>query len=272
MSVSFRTARADELPLVLSWAEAEGWNPGPDDAAAFFASDPEGFFVADAGTGPVAAISVVNHSDAFAFLGLYICLPEHRGKGIGFGLWQHALAHAGARCVGLDGVPAQQDNYRKSGFVLAGQTFRFEGQIPADRGAGLRPASEADRDRFCQAEARANGYAKPAFMTAWTQDTNSRRTFTRGTAFATLRRCGRGAKIGPLVADGIDDAKALLMAIAAACPADPFIIDVPDDQPELTALCKGWGMQASFNTARMYRGPAPIPGRGIRSIATLELG
>ena len=114
MSVSFRTARADELPLVLSWAEAEGWNPGPDDAAAFFASDPEGFFVADADTGPVAAISVVNHSDAFAFLGLYLCLPEHRGKGIGFGLWQHALAHAGARCVGLDGVPAQQDNYRKS--------------------------------------------------------------------------------------------------------------------------------------------------------------
>lgn len=169
-------------------------------------------------------------------------------------------------------MPTQQDNYRKSGFVLAGQTFRFEGHIPADRGSMLRPASAGDMDRLCQAEARANGYAKPAFMKAWTQDTDSRRTFTLGTAFATVRRCGLGAKIGPLVADSLDDAKALLMAIAAARPADPFVIDVPDDQPELTELCKGWGMQASFNTARMYRGPAPETGPGIRSIATLELG
>ncbi|MGI3184739.1 GNAT family N-acetyltransferase [Nioella aestuarii] len=272
MSVRFRTARADEMPLVLSWAAAEGWNPGPDDAAAFYASDPQGFFVADPGNGPIAAISVVNHSDDFAFLGLYLCLPEHRGKGIGFGLWQHALTHAGARSVGLDGVPAQQDNYRKSGFVLAGQTFRFEGQIPADHGVGLRPASAGDRDRLCQAEARANGYAKPAFMKAWTQDSDSRRTLLHGTSFATIRRCERGAKIGPLVADNLDDARALLMAIAAAYPAGPFIIDVPDDQSGLTSLCREWGMEASFNTARMYRGPAPKPGPGIRSIATLELG
>lgn len=86
MSVSFRTARPDELPLILSWAAAEGWNPGLDDAAVFFASDPEGFFVADLDNGPIAAISVVNHSSDFAFLGLYLCLPKHRGKGIGFGL------------------------------------------------------------------------------------------------------------------------------------------------------------------------------------------
>ncbi len=272
MTVTFRKAHQDELPLVLSWAAAEGWNPGPDDAAAFYSSDPEGFFVADTGTGPVAAISVVNHSDDFAFLGLYLCQPNHRGKGIGYGLWQHALTHAGHRTVGLDGVPGQQDDYRKSGFVAAGQTYRFEGRVPEKREAGLRPASAGDRALFYQAEGRANGYAKPAFMNAWTQDTDSRRTFTLGTAFATIRRCARGAKIGPFVADNLDDAQALLMAIAAAFPADPFIIDVPDDQVGLTALCNGWGMQASFNTARMYRGTAPVPGPGIRSIATLELG
>jgi GNAT superfamily N-acetyltransferase len=272
MTTAFRTARAEEVPLILSWAAAEGWNPGPDDAGAFLASDPEGFFVADAGDGPIAAISVVNHSDDFAFLGLYLCLPVHRGKGIGYGIWQHALAHAGARTVGLDGVPAQQDNYRKSGFVQTGETWRFEGRIPENLGAGLRPASAQDRDRFCQSEAAANGYAKPAFMAAWTKDTDTRKTFTLGSAFATVRRCGRGAKIGPLVAGTLEEAQALLQAIAASFPADPFIIDVPDDQAGLTALCRDWGMEASFNTARMYRGPAPTPGPGIRTIATLELG
>lgn len=273
--VRFRNATEGDLRLVLSWAAAEGWNPGQDDAAAFFASDPGGFFLAEAEAAPVAAISVVNHTDSFAFLGLYLCLPECRGKGIGYGLWQHALAHAGGRVVGLDGVPDQQQNYRKSGFTSAGETYRFEGRIPAQADRDLRVASGDDLDLIRGRESRANGYAKPAFLTAWATNTGNRQTFVLGhapRAFATIRHCGCGAKIGPLVAGTLRDAEILLQAIAAAFPAKPFIIDVPDDQTELTALCQGWGLQATFNTARMYRGPAPAPGPGIRSIATMELG
>ena len=76
--IQHRTMSLDELRVVLDWAAEEGWNPGLDDAEAFHAADPEGFFLAiDKGT-PVAAISVVNHSDNFAFLGLYLCRPEYR--------------------------------------------------------------------------------------------------------------------------------------------------------------------------------------------------
>ena len=85
--ITFRNARPTELVLVLDWAASEGWNPGLDDAAAFFAADPDGFFVAEDPSGEIlAAISVVNHSDDFAFLGLYILRPEYRGQGIGLGL------------------------------------------------------------------------------------------------------------------------------------------------------------------------------------------
>ena len=109
----YRTATLRDLSLILDWAADEGWNPGLDDAEAFFAADPAGFFVAvDEQDNPVASISVVNHTDDFAFLGLYIVRKEFRGRGIGLGLWKHALQHAGARTVGLDGVEAQQDNTR----------------------------------------------------------------------------------------------------------------------------------------------------------------
>jgi len=111
----FRTASLADVSLLLDWASREGWNPGLDDASAFFATDPEGFFIAEMEGEPVAGISVVRHSPALAFLGLYLCLPEWRGRGIGLGLWNFALAHAEGRTVGLDGVAAQQDNYRKSG-------------------------------------------------------------------------------------------------------------------------------------------------------------
>ena len=94
-----------DLELVLSWAAEEGWNPGVADASAFYAADPEGFFVTRVEGQPVAAISVVNHDSKNAFLGLYICRPDWRAKGLGFATWRSGLEHAGIRSVGLDGAP-----------------------------------------------------------------------------------------------------------------------------------------------------------------------
>ena len=96
--------------IVREWAAAEGWNPGLDDAPAFFAQDPEGFFLGRVDGEPVSAISVVNYSDAYAFLGFYLVRPDLRGLGHGLATWRAGLAHAGDRTVGLDGVPDQQDN------------------------------------------------------------------------------------------------------------------------------------------------------------------
>lgn len=277
MTPQFRNATAAELATILNWAAAEGWNPGLDDARAFYATDPQGFFVADLGEGPVAAISVVNHTDDIAFLGLYLCLPDHRGEGIGFGLWQHALPHAGDRVVGLDGVPDQQDNYRKSGFVATGETYRFEGDIPANTAAPIRRASPADAQALIDLDAAATGYAKPAFLDHWLANTPDRETFVLAEGegvqgFATIRRCRLGAKIGPFTARDMATAEALLTGLAARWPDRPLILDVPGDQKDLTAFCQSMGMTAVFNTARMYRGSAPTPGPFITGAGTLELG
>ena len=111
--MTVRPMTADDLDLVLSWASAEGWNPGLKDAAAFLNSDPGGFLVKTVEDRPIAAISVVNHDADLAFLGLYICHPDFRGQGYGMEVWQAGIAHAGNRCIGLDGVPAQQDMVKR---------------------------------------------------------------------------------------------------------------------------------------------------------------
>ena len=72
-----------EPELAPDRAAGEGRNPGLDDAGAFRAAGPEGSFVAEADGAPVAALSAVDRSDAFAFLGLYPCPPAHRGRGVG---------------------------------------------------------------------------------------------------------------------------------------------------------------------------------------------
>lgn len=275
--LTFRTMNPEELKTVIGWAADEGWNPAVEDAAVFHQTDPEGFFLAELDGEAVAAISVVNHSDSFAFLGLYICRPEHRARGIGLALWNHALLHAGDRVVGLDGVPDQQENYQRSGFVLQGQTMRFEGVLEGKPHADIRAITSADVPDLIAMEGAANGYAKPQFLRAWLCDTAGRKTLVlagqagvRG--FVTVRECLRGYKVGPLVSNTDQDARILLHAAATLIDGDVTVVDVPDDNAALSDYCRDIGMEISFNTARMYKGVAPMPDTSARTISTLELG
>ena len=112
-ALTIRTMRPDEISLAVDWAAAEGWNPGLADDACFASVDPEGFFIAELDGKPAAIVSCVNYDASFAFLGFYIVRADLRGKGYGLRIWNAAIAHAGPRVIGLDGVMAQQDNYRK---------------------------------------------------------------------------------------------------------------------------------------------------------------
>src|SRR5689334_5084179 len=126
-----RNLRPEEISLAVDWAAAEGWNPGLSDAACFAIPDAQGFFVGEIDGEPVATVSCVNYDDRFSFLGFYIVRQDLRGAGHGLRIWNAAIAHAGARVIGLDGVVAQQDNYRKSGFQLAYANIRYGGTIAA---------------------------------------------------------------------------------------------------------------------------------------------
>ncbi len=275
----FRNATQDELAVMLDWAAQEGWNPGLQDAEAFWQADPEGFFVATVEGQLAAAISVVNHTDAFAFLGLYIAHPAFRGQGIGLGLWQHALGHAGARVVGLDGVPDQQANYAASGFELVNATTRFSGPVAAAAAEAVRLAEPGEVEALIDMEAMASGVRKPTYLRAWFAPADSRKTWVvrseAGIAgFCTARRCREGVKIGPLCA-GTTEVAATLLSHVAAAMGGPVTLDVPDTAAPMKAMCQALGLTPGFATARMYRGtPVPeghLPG-GFFAVSTLELG
>src|SRR5258705_13520308 len=128
---TIRPMRPDEISLAVNWAAAEGWNPGLADDACFASVDPEGFFIAELDGLPAATVSCVNYGARFSFLGFYMVRADLRGRGYGLRIWNAAIAHAGSRVVGLDGVTAQQDNYRKSGFQLAYANVRYGGTVAA---------------------------------------------------------------------------------------------------------------------------------------------
>src|SRR5207245_11694270 len=108
-------------------AAGDGCSPGLGAAAGFTTSGPEGFLIGELEGAPAATISCLNYDSAFAFLGFYLVRRDLRGRGYGLRIWNRAIAHAGTRTIGLDGVVAQQQNYRKSGFRLAYANIRYGG-------------------------------------------------------------------------------------------------------------------------------------------------
>jgi ribosomal protein S18 acetylase RimI-like enzyme len=276
-----RTLRRDEVALALDWAAAEGWNPGLADAACFLAADPEGFLLAEAGGEPVGCVSAVRYGDGFGFLGFYIVRPERRGRGHGLALWRAAMARLPPRVVGLDGVVAQQANYRRSGFTLLHRNMRYGATAPRAPGLrdapAIRAAAEVPFDVVAAFDRRFFGAPRDAFLRAWLAAPGHVARVATGphgpVGLAVLRPCREGAKIGPLFAEDGVTARALFADLLAAAPPGPVFLDLPEPNLDAIALATQAGMTPAFETARMYAGPAPdLPIGRIYGITSFELG
>jgi GNAT superfamily N-acetyltransferase len=278
---ALRIAPADDaaFDLMVAWARAEGWDLGLGDGAVFRRFDPDGFLMGYIEDVPVASISVVRYGDAFGFLGFYIVHPDHRGRGYGLALWEAGMARLDGLTVGLDGVVAQQANYARSGFVIAHRNGSFAG----------RPAVEAPADPRLRAVtaddlAAVAAYDRPcfpapreAFLADWLTATDGRIAIVaiedgRVAGYGVIRPAERTWRIGPLVADREPVADLLFRALAARTDGE-VSLDLTFANPAAVALAERYGLALGFETARMYRGPAPdLAADRIYGITSFELG
>lgn len=273
-----------DMARAAEWATAEGWNPGLDDGLAFQAADPEGFLVGELDGMPVGCISVVRFGRAFGFLGFYIMTPPARGQGYGIRIWRDGMAHLAGRLVGLDGVVAQQANYVRSGFSLAWQNQRHQGEAPvagdgAPAGVRLVDARTLPFDRLAAYDARFFPAPRNALLSLWLGLPRhiSVAALRDGeiAGFGTIRPAREGFKVAPLYAADARIAEALFAALVARAGAagQPVALDVPGVNPAATALARGFGLAPVFETARMYTGPAPDLDRGAYfGVMSFELG
>ncbi|QHO74229.1 GNAT family N-acetyltransferase [Bradyrhizobium sp. CCBAU 051011] len=276
---AIRTMQPDEISLAIDWAAAEGWNPGLADDACFASVDPEGFFIGELDGAPVATVSCVNYDARFAFLGFYIVRADLRGNGYGMRIWNAAIAHAGARVIGLDGVVAQQNNYKKSGFQLAYANIRYGGvvTVPDTSRAGVIALSDVPMAAIEADDATVFPAPRPAFLRAWIASPGHvgcavvRDGGLKG--WGVIRPCRKGFKIGPLVADDRATAETILSALLAKVNGGEIFLDVPGINREAVALAEGIGLAPVFETARMYTGAIPpLRLERVFGVTSFELG
>jgi hypothetical protein len=277
MTLEIRPMAQADVTTAIGWAAAEGWNPGLADSGPFLAEDGQGFLMGWLGDQPVASISVIRYGTGFGFLGFYIVVPEHRGQGHGIALWRAGMARLEGRVVGLDGVIDQQTNYARSDYVLAHRNIRYGGVVAVEAPDDPRLRGAGDLDALIGFDRAFFPAPRERFLRAWlTEPGHVVRALVEDgalTGYGVLRPCREGSKIGPLFAASKDDADLLFRALAAQAPPGPVFLDPPEPNAAALRLAERYGLAASFETARMYRCPAPeLSLMHIFGITSFELG
>ncbi len=182
--------------------------------------------------------------------------------------------------IGLDGVVAQQHNYKKSGFNLAYRNIRYEGDggrqsLPALKTVNLCDLpfeTVASYDKPFFPEERSN------FIKSWI---NQEKCYSLGilqdgklSGYGVIRKCRVGYKIGPLFADNPETAESLFLSLKSKVEStNRIFMDIPEVNQSAIALAERYDMEVSFETARMYKGKAPdIPLDRLFGVTSFEIG
>ncbi|MCL2121606.1 MAG: GNAT family N-acetyltransferase [Clostridiales bacterium] len=277
--LTIRNLTLQEMVFLMEVAFKEGWNPGLYDGAAFFQTDPDGFFIAEREGGLIGGISVVKYGEERAFLGNHFVLPPFRGKGYGKELWEYALAQAGNRIIGVNGLTEGKQFYESYGFRSIGNIIRYQGSIfPKGRlSDDIYSSQDIDFYKLLAFDAGFFGIARERFLRAWleTPALESLCVLKGGEikGWGCMRRCRNGWRLGPVFASEYAIAEELLRHFAIKTIAEEVSMDVPESNVQAIRLAFSMGMTPVDARLRAYKGEQiREPLEQIFGFTTLDIG
>ena len=221
-------------------------------------------------------------------MGLFIVRPEYRGKGYGNTLWLARRDRLKARlksgaAIGMDGVFDMEPYYAKGGFVRSHRHLRYVGELAPmvirtnEQGLEILPVDQVPFEQLLEYDRRCFPVARERFLPAWLAMPESLALAAlrngRLCGYGVIRRSRTGCRIGPLFADDLSTARAVLNELSAFGVGQLIYLDAPENNPEALVLAQALGMEEVFGCARMYLGPFPgIDYERVFGVTTLELG
>lgn len=280
-----RSMSREELDQLVSWAQAEGWEPGFHDAKYYWELDPEGYLAIEEDDRFVGGGAIIRHSESFGFMGLFIVNQPHRGKGLGTKLWQTrrdtllARMNEGAT-IGLDGVYEMVPFYEKGGFkqFTYHRRFRLDAPFPdVQCSEAICDLKEINFESVKRYDRQCFPASRDSFLQDWIHQPSAIPLgYTKDdelAGFGVMRPCDSGWRIGPLFADSLDVADALFQAFQLEQQGKPIFIDIPDNNPQGQQLRQRYELEEVFGCVRMYYGPPPsIDYDRIFGVTSFEVG
>ncbi len=251
--------------FVLDYCDRMEWAPGKMDDSLYWAvGQGAGIYVGTLNEQPITGVAIFQHNESYAFIGLYFCEEQHRGKSYGLKTWRVARASLNPDInLVLDAVPSAASLYEREGFkrawtssfyALSTKTIVQEySKHPAillrKREVCTVPANTVDFQKLKSYVENVIGiaFARSDFLNLWI-------TLPSHTALAALNESQdvvgfgviretitldkNGYRLGPLLADSGDIARILLYTLAKdVCPKQKFIIAAPAEiNPEANRI------------------------------------
>jgi hypothetical protein len=280
MLVKIINANEKQMDIFINAARDEGWNPGFHDAKSFYACDNSGFWLGFSEKEKIVSmLSFVNYQNSdFSFVGFYIVKPEYRNQNNGYALWQNVFSRYPGRNVALDGVPAQVENYKRSGFIFANTNCRYCGRNfrqPAQTDC-LISATDMPFADICAYDRLHFPAARQAFLRSWLDNAVRALVFSEHgkiKGLGVIRKCFDGYKIGPLFCDNYQIAYKIFNGLISNIRDENIFLDIMETNEDAKRLVLGLGMKPVFTTARMYTKKSPdIRWNNVFGLTTFELG
>jgi predicted N-acetyltransferase YhbS len=264
-----RVMQSGDLAFAASCTAAEGWRTQTlVEFEGFYAHDPEGCLIAEAGGTPVGICVGTSYvhptSGGYGFVGELIVVPEMRGREIGRMLLDRAvdrLLREGARGIYLDAVRAAVPLYRRAGFRGLCSSLRFSGAIEGQGHAHVRTMVAQDLDAVCALDQEAFGADRSFFLERrWRRFPALSRVLELDgqlAGFALATRVDDLAAVGPwVVRPEVERPAALLESIALAAPGCTLGLGVLESNPAAVLTARALGLSERDDPPlRMVVGP-----------------
>jgi GNAT superfamily N-acetyltransferase len=260
-----------DLARGLVLCRACGWNQVTADWEQLLGLGGAGCLVAEVDGTVAGTLTKVTYEQRFAWIGMVLVDPALRGRGIATALMRRAIDAAGDVETRLDATPQGEPLYARLGFVeesrLVRMTREAAGDSPAGarqtarRAPGARPMEDRDLDEVLARDLGAFGAGRADLLRWALRQAPGLARVVEGESGGLRGYCfGRPGhrwwQVGPVAADGLDAAEALVTACVGASGDAPLVIDAAGGiagwDERLTAL--GFVGQRPF--IRMCRGAA----------------
>jgi GNAT superfamily N-acetyltransferase len=257
-----------EIPGGMRLSELAGWNQTPADWERFIRASPEGcFFVEERGQVIGTATTIV-YEEKFAWIGMVLVDPEHRGRGLGTGLLQKTIEYLDGRGVPtmkLDATPQGKPIYEKLGFIPEYEIERWVLHREPVPQVALKPSPIPDIDLILELDCDVFGADRGDLLRSLHLDAPD---FTLAVelqgqivGYALGRGGSRADHLGPWMSWDEPTAWELLDEFLRRSARDTVFVDCLKDNSMARALLRSRNFQFSRPLTRMVRGPNSHPGK-----------